>query len=441
MKKGNMLKNTGWLIAGSIARMIIQLIIGAISARYLGPQNYGVLNYVNAYISLFSIICELGLTITIVNEILHNKDREGILVGSAIFVRLMTSLISVLVLMTIIFITDKGDKYVLGVAAIRSLSLIFDSVNTITYWYQSKLQSKYTTLFELLAYAISSIYKVIILIFQKDIFWFAAATTIDSCIIAILLLCGFKKHSNQKLGVSISTCSHLLKIGLPFIFSGIMVYVYGQTDRIMIGKMISQEAVGFYSCASTIGTLIGFLPQAIMNSSKSVIMEQSKKDYKLFEKRTTQTIAAVLWTMILYAVFVTVFGKIIVNILYGEQYFGALSALKVLIWSYGLSYVGTIRNVWLICENKRPYATLFSSIGAAANIVLNLILIPIYGIVGAAIATVSTQLLTTFIAPFLIQPTRRFSLLFIKGLILKDVDVGKAIQYIHNKILILNSRK
>lgn len=422
MKRGTAIRNTGWLLAGSIVRMIVQLIIGAISARYLGPSNYGILNYVGAYISLFSIICELGLTITIVNEIVNNNDREGEYVGSAIILRIIAAVFSTASLLLISRILDGDDIVIRGVILIRSLGLVFDSFNTISFWYQSKLQSKYTTIYELVAYVISSAYKVLILILHKDIYWFAAATTVDSFLIAVLLLWGFKKHSTQRLRINTYISKKLIKIGLPFIFSGIMVYIYGQTDRIMIGKMMTQADVGFYSCASTIGTMIGFIPQAIMNSSKTIIMEQHNHNYRLFELRTKQSLALVLWIMNLYAIFLLLFGNIVIQVLFGKDYMPAVSALNVLIWSYGLSYVGTIRNIWLICEDKRTFATVFSAIGAAINVVLNFVLIPIMGIVGASIATVTTQCITTFFAPLLFPQTRRFSILLVDGLFLRGID-------------------
>lgn len=428
MKRGNAIKNTAWLLAGSIARMLVQLVIGAISARYLGPSNYGTLNYVAAYINLFSIICELGLSIIIVNEIVNHKDEDGTYVGTTIAMRIIASVISTGALLFITKIVEGNDPVIRGIVIIRSMGLIFDSFNTISFWYQSKLQSKYTTFYELIAYVLSSIYKISILVFNKDIFWFAAATTVDSFLLAVFFLWGFRKHSIQKLRINVTLCKKLLKLGLPFIFSGIMVYIYGQTDRIMIGKMLTRTDVGFYSCASTIGTMIAFVPQAIMNSSKTVVMEQFNKNQYIFELKMRQSLAAVLWIMNIYAVFLLVFGRYVISFLFGKDYIPATNALNVLIWSYGLSYVGTLRNVWLICENKISYASFFSTFGALINIILNFFMIPKLGIVGASIATVVTQCFTTFIAPFLLSPTRRFSILLVDGFCLRNIEIKSTIE-------------
>ena len=423
MKKGASLRNTSWLLAGGIARMLIQFIVGAISARYLGPSNYGILNYAAAYINLFSIICEFGLTITIVSELVKHRDIEGVYVGTAISMRLLASVISTFMLLMITVLVDGNDPIIRGVVLIRAAGLIFDSFNTISYWFHSHLQSKYTTIYELIAYILSSVYKIAILVFKKNIFWFAAATTIDSAIIAFFLIYGYKKHSGSKLSISKDLARSLTSVGLPFILSGIMVYVYDQTDRIMIGNMMTQADVGFYSCAATIGTMIAFIPQAIMNSGKPVIMEAKKESHSLFELRMRQTLAAVLWIMNLYGVFVFVFGHYIILILFGKSYIESVTALRILIWSFGLSYVGTLRNVWLICNDLHKYASLFSFIGAISNVVLNLIMIRLLGIEGAAIATVFTQFLTIFCAPLIFPKTRRFSLLLKDAFLLRNVEL------------------
>ena len=440
MERGNAIHNTGWLIVGSLARMAIQLAVGVISARFLGPTNYGTLNYVGSYISLFSVICELGLTITIVNEFVTKQEKDGTIIGSAIFLRSVAACISTILLMCITQVTDPGDSVVFYVLVIRSLGLLFDSVNTINCWFQSKLQSKYTTLYELIAYLFSAIYKVIILVLHKNIYWFAAASTLDQLLIATLLFLGYKTKSDKSSGrlrVSFTVCRNLIIQGIPFILSGIMVYLYGHTDRIMIKIMINQTAVGYYSCAAQIGAMIGFIPLAIINSGKTIIMEKKNISEVQYNLRLRQTLAAVLWIMNAYSIFLLLFGKYVIWVLYGKQYLEADGPLKVLIWSYGFSYVGTIRNIWLICENKRKYATVFSAFGSIANITLNLFLIPVHGIVGAAIATLLTQIITSFLGPLVFKDTRAFSIQLLKAYLCREIQLKDLIIYGKKKMMSL----
>ncbi|MDO5151715.1 MAG: oligosaccharide flippase family protein, partial [Oscillospiraceae bacterium] len=66
--KSNFIRNTGWIVFAQIYQMAVQLIIGVISARYLGPSNYGTINYAASYISFFTILCALGLEGIVVKE-------------------------------------------------------------------------------------------------------------------------------------------------------------------------------------------------------------------------------------------------------------------------------------------------------------------------------------------------------------------------------------
>lgn len=430
LNRGNIISNTVWMLLGSITRLLVQLVIGAITARYLGPHDYGVLSYVGAYISFFSILCELGLTITIVNEIVNNPLDQGKTVGTAIVLRIVASVLSTLLLVLLSAIIDGNNEMIIRVALLRAFGLFFDSFSTITFWFQSKLQSKYVVTYELVAYIITSVYKIVIIICQKNIYWFAVALSLDSALVAIFLLVGYGKHSEYKLGFEKKRCYHLIKQGIPFVLSGVMVFVYGQTDRIMIGKMLSQEDVGLYTCAATIGTMIAFIAQAIINTSKPVIMEQKNINKDLYESRIRQTIFFIIWIMNLYAIIILFGGKMLIWLLYGKDFFAADSALKVLVWSYGLAYVGTVRNIWLICENKKRYATVFSTFGAVANICLNLFMIPAWGIVGASIATLTTQIITSFLAPLMFKQTRDFSLLLLDGLLARNIKMEETVEMI-----------
>lgn len=425
LKSGNVLKNTSWLIIGNIFRMVIQLIIGAISARYLGPGNYGILNYVIAYTSLFSIICELGLTITIVNELVIKKNEQGKILGTAITLRFIIGIISVIVLQGLVFIVDHGDKAIQIITLIKSIGLLFESFNSFSGWYQYKLQSKYIVIIELISYAISSIFKIYVLITKKNIYWFAASSTIDIICIGIFYMLFYKKHSIEKLGFSILEAKKLLKGGVPFILGGIMIFIYGQTDRIMLKVFIDEINVGYYSCAATISTLIGFIPQAIMNSGKTVIMEtKAEKNIKKYRIKVSQIVSIIFWIMSIYSIGVFITGKILIFIMFGKEFYPARQALNILVWSSGFSYIGTIRNIWLICEEKNRYATLFSLLGALLNIVLNYLFIIKMGIVGASLATVITQVCTTALFPSFFSETKEFSKIVMRGIFLKDISIS-----------------
>jgi O-antigen/teichoic acid export membrane protein len=192
------LANTGWIAGERIYQMLISLVVGVLTARYLGPSNYGIINYAASFIAFFSSICTLGLEGIIIKELVDNPEREGELLGSGIIMRLASSLISMIAILILISVLNRNDIVMLVVATLQSIALLFRSVELIEFWYQSKLQSKYSSIIKGIGYTIMSLYKVVLLITGKSVEWFAFSTTVDSIIIALLFLYFYHRFCIKK---------------------------------------------------------------------------------------------------------------------------------------------------------------------------------------------------------------------------------------------------
>lgn len=431
MLKNRFINNTGWIVGGKVFQMLISLIITSITARYLGPNNYGLINYANAFISFFTSICTLGLNGIIVKEFVTHRDKEGEIIGTAIAMRLIVSIISMISIYFLMLNIGKGDNQLVMIAVLQSVSIFFASFDIINYWYQSNLQSKFSTIIQSIAYIAMSIYRVIILIQKKDVTWFAFAISLETMVVAILLYYSYKKNRkpNQNIVFSFYWVKKLIKQSYPFILSGIMITVYGQMDKIMIGGMLDQTSVGLYSTAITITGLWSFIPIAFLDSARPLIMEAKNTNHDLYIRRLKQLYAFIIWLSILYAIAMCLFSKLIILILYGEAYLGAQKALIITVWYCAFSYLGSAKNIWIICEGKMKFEALFTLIGAITNVLLNYVLIPIYGIVGAAFATLITQIITNFLIMFFFRETRENARLILSSFFLRDVlNIKNAIQ-------------
>ena len=182
------LKNTGWMVFAEIYQMAVSLIIGVISARYLGPSNYGTISYVASYVSFFTIICALGLESIVIKEMIANREEEGRILGSSIFMRILAGILSVASLCVIVSIVNPDDKLLLSITFLQSIALIFTAFNMIDAWYQSYLRSKMSAIVRCVAYTVVSLYKVVLLIFGKSVVWFAFSTSLDSIMSAALFM-------------------------------------------------------------------------------------------------------------------------------------------------------------------------------------------------------------------------------------------------------------
>lgn len=412
--------NAKWMIAEQAVQMLVSLIIGMITARYLGPANYGVINYCVAYVSFFTAIAGLGIEAIVVKELVAHLDREGEIVGSSIFLRTGAGLLSIISIMLILFFVDEGNTLILRVGFLQSMVLVFRAFEIFDFWFQSKLQSKYSSILKSISYVLVALYKVYILIAGKSVEWFAFSTSLDFLIIAILLTGAYFKHGGVKLSVSRDVSRLLISQGYHFMISNLIITVYAQMDKIMIKHYMSEADVGLYSAAIMICTYWHLVPTAIINSVRPVIMElKASGNEEQYKRRLQQLYTLLTWLGFGVSTVVSLLAKWIMLIAYGETYVSASGALIIAIWYTTFSTLGVARGNWLVCEDKNKYAKWFVLFGAITNVILNAVLIPIMGIEGAAVATLITQIVVCYVGPACFKETRENASAMLKAIIFK----------------------
>lgn len=421
--KGNKeVHNASWMILGRIIQMILTFFVSIITARFLGPSNYGIINYASAYVAFFTSLCTLGLDSIIVKDLIENPKEQGTAIGTSIFMRGISSSIAIVLVILIVSIVDHGEKETIIVTTLCSIALLFQSVDIISYWFQSKYESKINTVATLVAYFISSVYKIILLILKKNVRWFALASSIDFICCAFMLLLSYKKYKGPKLHVSIRKGKALLSQSYHYILSGMMVAIYGQTDKIMLKQMLNERSVGYYSLAFSINSMWVFVLTAVIASlTPTIISLYNEGKMELFERKNRQLYALIIYISIFVAVFFVLFGKKAVTLVYGEAYSPAGTTLKIIAWYTIFSYLGVARNPWIVCTNNQKYLKYMYLSAAIINIILNACLIPVFGTSGAAFASLITQICTSLILPAIIKDLRPNTRLMIDAIFLKKI--------------------
>lgn len=419
--KNQEVKNASWLIGGKIIQMVFSLIVSILSARLLGPSDYGLVNYGIAYTNFFMSFCTLGLNSVIIKDFLDNPDEKGIALGSSIIFRFVSSTLSAIIIVLTSFFLDRGDPLTVSIVAICAVSLLFQAFDTINYYFQSCYQSKVIAVITLIAYIITSVYKTILLVIGADIRLFAFATSVDYIVVAILLLIAYKANDGPKLQISLKKGFSLLKKSYHYILSGTMVAIYGQVDKLMLKAMIDEAAVGYYSIASSINAMWVFVLSAIIDSMYPTILQLYNKGKEAFEKKNRQLYAIVFYISVLVSIIFTLFGKFAILILYGEDYLPAVLPLSIITWYTAFSYLGVARNAWVVCEGKQKYLKYMYLAATVINVILNCLMIPHWGVSGAAVASLITQVCTSIVIPAFIPQMRRNTKLIIESIVFKNI--------------------
>jgi len=415
--KNKVAKNAGWIIITRIIQAVLALVINMLTARFLGPSNYGLINYAASVVAFATPIMSLGFANVLVQEYVNHPEEEGKILGTSVLLSFFSSIACIGGVFAFTLVADAGQKVTNIVVLLYSLMLITQAFELIQYWYQAKLLSKYMAIVSLIAYILVSGYKTVLLILKADVYLFALANSIDYLLIAVFLLVFYKKLGGQRISFSGEIGKRMFAKSRHYIVSSLMVTIFAQTDKIMLKQMIDESAVGYYSAAVSCAGMTSFVFTAIIDSFRPVIFEHKKNgDQTGYELNIERLYSIVIYLALLQSIVMTILSPFIIRVLYGGDYQASILALQIIVWYTTFSYMGAVRNVWILGEGKQKYLWILNLGGALANIVLNFILIPFWGIYGAAVASLITQVFTNIFMNAIVWPLKHNNMLILKSL-------------------------
>lgn len=416
MKEKQVIKNAKWIIVCKIFQSVIQLIVGMLSARYLGPSNYGLINYAASIVAFAMPIMKLGLDAVLVYELVESPEKEGEIMGTSLCLNLVSSILCVFGVFGFSTAANWGDTETILICTLYSFSVFFAAVEMVQYWFQYKLLSKYSSVVMLVSYAFVSAYKIFLLVSGKSVYWFSLSHSIEFGLIGIMLSLLYFKKGGQKLSFSFFRAKKMITRSKHYILAALMIVVIQNTDHIMITSMVGKAENGFYSAAITCVTVFQFIYVAIVDSFRPLILSEKKEGSAGYENNVSRLYGMTLYTTVAQGIVFFAFAKLIIYILYGNDYAGAVPILRILVFYFVFSVMGTVRNVWILAEQKQRYLWVINLSGALFNIILNAFMIPLWGAKGAAFASLFTQCFANFVLGFILKPLRQNNQLMLKGL-------------------------
>lgn len=382
-------RNMGWLLAARITTFFTSFLTVAIVARYLGPENLGKLDYAQSFVAIISVFASLGIDQILYRDLITYPEKEKELLGTAIFSKLVFGIFALALSIIISFILGN-DAILTILIGICALTFIISPIGTVGILFNAQVKAKYSSQISIfLAFFIPAL-KILIVFLNKGIIYFAVVISIETVISTAwyIYIYVVRLGNNPFLwNFRIDIFKQLMRDSWPLFLAGFSGYIYAKMDQVLIMHYIDSATVGIYSAAVKLTQIWAFLPGLIISSMFPAIVNAKKVDFSMYAKRFRALTGLTVGVTALIALPLFIFAPLIINIVFGDAFMNATPILRIYLWtSIAITFV-VLAQHYLITENLSKVFLYTSIIGAAANIVLNVILIPKFGPQGSAWGT------------------------------------------------------
>ncbi len=402
------LVNTSWLMTGRAAQILLGLFVGAWLSRYLGPDTYGIYAFALSLATLFAPLANLGLGQIVVRELVKNQQQRDMLMGTALGIRLLgTGLAYSLIALALLFFVPERETRIAVVLA--SSAIFLRSLQMLIYYFQAMVQSRMSTLPHLASLLVSNGLKVALILSGKGLLSFLWVVALDAALYSALLVLAYQRqgltimrwHFDRKLALD------LLVRSWPLMFSLVLFTIYMQIDQVMLKFLRENREVGWYNAAVRLSTATYAIPFVLTNSLFPAILSSARNNIPLFRERMSRLYHLLIYLSLGMIILTWLFADSIILLVFGQAYAPAAPVLTLHIAASLFVFIGHAAEKWLIAEDKQLYFMLAVLSGTLLNIGLNLYLIPHYGIIGAAWATLIAQMLSYHFAHLAFASSRK----------------------------------
>lgn len=410
--------NIGWLSLDKGLRLVVGLFVGVWVARYLGPEQYGLISYASVLVGLVGVFGALGLKDIVVRDIVTDQDSARELLGTAWVLMLIGGVIAYALAFMIIGYLRPGDSVARSIVALLGLLLVLKTSDIATFWFESQVQSKYTIWAQHGALLLVAAAKILLILKHAPVIAFAWAIVAEATLAAFFLLAMMNKFGSSplQLRVSLKRAKYLIKNSWPLMLSGFAILIYMRVDQIMLGQLIGNEAVGVYAAALRISEFWYFAPTAIVVSVLPTIIQTRQISVEHYYLHLQKLFGLMVFISLLVALPLTFLSTPIVFYVFGEAYADAGPVLAVHVWAAVFVFLGVASSKWFLVEDQLLMSFYRTALGAVVNIGLNLWLIQSYAEVGAALATLASQASAAWLFDLFHPATRKLFFMKLRAL-------------------------
>ena len=423
-KKKRALTNIAWAISGKIVSLTGVLVVGIIVARYLGKEQYGIMNYVISFVAIFQVFADFGLDFIQIREESKHPAYKDKIIGTTFTLKLFFAILTLLAILIITTLSEH-DGRIRCYIMIYALSVILNTSWVSRNHFTSIVWNEYVVKTEISRTLIGMAIKIAFVLLHLPLIWFIVSLVIDSILLAVGYTASYirKIDSIRKWNFDRDLAVFMLKQSFPLLLSGAAIVVYNRIDQMMIGKMIDQSHLGVYSVAVRFTELLVFVPTIIAQTISPILVEVRQKDAARYEELSRVFMNVTVSVCILLAIFTSLLSYPIVRFTFGRMYIEAASVLSILAFKVVGDALSQTSGQLMIIEGIQKYASIRNIIGCVTCVGLNLIFISRYGIHGVAYVAIITILVSGTLADFIIPSYRKIFYKQIKAICVGWMDI------------------
>ena len=393
-----------WILVSQIIASICGFIWTILIARYLGAHNYGILGFATSLTGILAITVDFGISTHIVRHIATDNDSAPKYLGNAFPLKSIFAVSSFIITLIILLIM-KCDELTITITLLFTLEMIIKSfIGLMNGGFQAFEEGKYQGIGNTLLNVILLIFILLAIFGDFGLLGITIAYLISNSIALIYVYTTFTRHvTKPHFELDKAFCKKITMYSLPFALASVLYSIYFSIDVIMLENIIGNTATGIYNASYKLINVITLLYTAYTAVIFPVMSKFFKNDEKLLDISYEKSIKYLMLIMIPLAMSMMIYSTDIILLIYGSEYIDSASTLSILIWTVCLLFVASPGNILLEASHREVTVTKIYAMAAVFNIVLNLILIPKFSYIGAAIATVVTDIFIVIIQKYVIH--------------------------------------
>jgi O-antigen/teichoic acid export membrane protein len=405
-RRMRVLTNVAWIFGDNVLRTGVRVVLGVWIARYLGPEQFGLLSYAIALVSIFSVFVALGLNIVVVRDLIRDPDSTNEILGTACFLQFIGSCVAFILLLVIVEFTRPNQPLAMAMGVILGSTLFIQASYVIKYWFDSRVAYKYVVWAENTGFLLASLMKLAMIVAEAPVIAFAWASLAEAALTGVALVVSYVRSNGARWRVGFARALKQLNDSWPLLVAGLSFAMYSRIDQVMLGQMRGDAEVGIYSAAVRVSEVWFFLPGAIVGSVFPSIIAAKERADGSYEKKLQSLYDAMALLGAAIGIAFTLFATPLMTLVFGAKFQQAGPVLAIYGWAGLFVGMDSAGGRYMLLEGLQRITMYRHVLGVVLNVLTNLVMIPAYGVIGSAVASTFSFVIANYLLDLFNLETR-----------------------------------